>query len=430
MLAGLPLAVGDDEAARLLTELGATVLPAEPWPRDDWASSGAMALTGRADGPPLRAPGRPAAVMRGALLATELLARAGGWDGPSLPGPELLGERAALAGLARRAPFSAGGALRVLRCADGPLGLSLPRPSDWESLPALLGRPVSGWADIEAVAAARSAVELVELGRLLGLGLGRPGEAAGPAIRFAGSGPRRPWRWEPPVVVDLSSLWAGPLCAHLLGLLGARVIKVESSTRPDGARLGSRAFYDLLHAGHESVALDLGSPDGRRLLGDLLEVADVVVEASRPRALEQLGIDADALSRSRCWLSITGHGLTDGHAVGFGDDAAIAGGLLAVDPHSGTFAPCGDAIADPLAGAHAALAAVACRLGGSTGRVDIALSGVAASCLGGDEWRIPHYRSEECAIHGQPQPPRARRATGRAADLGEHTDAVCKELLC
>ena len=39
-----------------------------------------------------------------------------------------------------------------------------------------------------------------------------------------------------PLVVDLSALWAGPLCAHLLGLAGARVVKVESLGRPDGAR--------------------------------------------------------------------------------------------------------------------------------------------------------------------------------------------------
>ena len=43
------------------------------------------------------------------------------------------------------------------------------------------------------------------------------------------------------MVVDLSSLWAGPLVGHLLLRAGARVVKVESTTRPDGARRGSHA---------------------------------------------------------------------------------------------------------------------------------------------------------------------------------------------
>ena len=112
----------------------------------------------------------------------------------------------------------------------------------------------------------------VEAATLLGLPVGRLGEAAGsPALRAeqvvpAGPGsdvapdPDAP----PGLVVDLSSLWAGPLCAQLLGQAGARVVKVESTTRPDGARQGPAGFYDLLHAGQRSVALDLTSPPGGR----------------------------------------------------------------------------------------------------------------------------------------------------------------------
>src|SRR4029453_19173112 len=98
----------------------------------------------------------------------------------------------------------------------------------------------------------------------------------------------------PPLVVDLSSLWAGPLCAHLLGLQGARVVKVESTGRPDGARRGPAAFFDLLHGGPRGVARDLRDPAGAACLRRLLAAADVVVEASRPRALRQLGIEAEA----------------------------------------------------------------------------------------------------------------------------------------
>jgi crotonobetainyl-CoA:carnitine CoA-transferase CaiB-like acyl-CoA transferase len=97
------------------------------------------------------------------------------------------------------------------------------------------------------------------------------------------------------LVADLSSLWAGPLCTHLLQQAGARVVKVESVHRPDGARNGPAAFFDLLHGGQEAVAIDFRHEDGRSALRRLLAAADIVVEASRPRALEQLGIVAETL---------------------------------------------------------------------------------------------------------------------------------------
>jgi hypothetical protein len=116
---------------------------------EDWATSGAMVLTGRTDGPALPAPGAPASCARGALLALDALARLAGRP-VKLPGTEVLSERAALIGLRRRAPFSAGGAFRLLRAADGWFGLNLPRESDVELLPALFGGSVSAdWADLE-----------------------------------------------------------------------------------------------------------------------------------------------------------------------------------------------------------------------------------------------------------------------------------------
>src|SRR4051794_23939288 len=85
--------------------------------------------------------------------------------------------------------------------------------------------------------------------------------------------PRRPM--DGLLVVDFSALWAGPLCANLLGLAGARVVKVETPSRPDGARGGNPDFYRLLHAGHRSVVADPHEPDGRRFLHALVEAADV-----------------------------------------------------------------------------------------------------------------------------------------------------------
>ena len=179
------------------------------------------------------------------------------------------------------------------------------------------------------------------------------------------------------MVVDLSSLWAGPLCTRLLHERGARVIKVESTTRPDGARRGPAAFFEVMHRGKGFVALDFKSG----ALTDLLRTADVVVEGSRPRALEQLGIDARALLEHgpRVWLSITGHGRDEPQRnwVGFGDDAAVAGGLVA---HTDDGTPCflGDAIADPLTGIAGAAAVLDALKAGGRWLIDCNLAGVAA----------------------------------------------------
>jgi hypothetical protein len=192
------------------------------------------------------------------------------------------------------------------------------------------------------------------------------------------------------LVVDLSAMWAGPLCARLLGLAGLRVVKVESTRRPDGARGGDPAFFRWLHGGHESVALDLASTAGRVALARLVAAADVVIEASRPRALAQLGIDAEAVVAARpgtTWVSITGYGRTGEGAgrVAFGDDAAVAGGLVARDAE-GRPVFCGDAIADPITGLHAAAAALASVAAGGGHLLDVAMAdAVAATCA--TPWR-------------------------------------------
>src|SRR5262249_14558999 len=141
-------------------------------------------------------------------------------------------------------------------------------------------------------------------------------------------GPRRRGS-ESPVVMDLSSLWAGPLCAHLLGKTGARVVKVESTSRLDGARNGAKAVYNLLHMGHDSVTVDLAADPA--LLRALLRAADVVIEASRPRALAQLGIDPlECVANGTVWVSLTGYGGVGDEAlrIGFGDDVAAGAGLV------------------------------------------------------------------------------------------------------
>jgi hypothetical protein len=144
-----------------------------------------------------------------------------------------------------------------------------------------------------------------------------------------------------PVVVDLSALWAGPLCGALLHDVGAAVVKVESTGRPDGARRGTPAFFDRLNCSKASVALDLDDRFGVTALRSLIEWADVVIESSRPRALQQIVIDvasilSDPSTRPRVWVSITAHGRQgEPERIGFGDDAPAAGGLV-VDGREGS----------------------------------------------------------------------------------------------
>ncbi len=273
--------------------------------------------------------------------------------------------------LGERTPAT--GAGRLLRAADGWLAVNLPREDDLAAVPAWLQVDDGGepWAAVEAAVPSRTCAELVARATLLGLPVAALGEVAAPPepVAAARVGEAEPLA-RPPLVVDLSALWAGPLCTRLLADRGAEVVKVESPTRPDGARRGPRAFFDRLNAGKRSVVCELDGPE----LADLLQQADVVVVAARARALARLGLTPERFA-PKVWLSITGYGRSFDR-VAFGDDAAVAGGLVAWDGDGPVFLA--DAVADPLTGVAAAAAAdLALR---SEGRwvVDAALAGVAA----------------------------------------------------
>jgi hypothetical protein len=390
-----------------------------------------MALTGRPDGPPLGAPASVVEVLeRAAAQLAEASTRLG--RPVQVDGPRLLGERAALMGLARGGRTSCGGATRLLRAADGWVAVCLSRDEDVALLPAWLGvdpRPEHVWPAVAAVVERRPAAAVVASGIELGLPcaeLGEPRDGAPPGVRVeavASTAPARPVRSTDGLrVVDLSSLWAGPLCGQLLVASGLRVVKVESTRRPDGARRGKREFFDLLNAGKECVALDLMAADGVRRLHALVRWADVVIESSRPRALEQLGIRArDVLAgvRTRVWISITGHGCVEPHRhrVGFGDDAAVAGGLVAWDDG----APCflGDAAPDPASGLLAGTAVVDRLLEGGRWLVDVSLSRTAALLAVGEVTR---------PWHGRVADPTARPPSGVAPELGADTARVLAEV--
>jgi hypothetical protein len=433
-----------------------------------WAASGAMLLTGRPDGPPL---GPPEGFVTRLGAVGDILAQTSRALGRPVEVDvlALLGERAALAGLHRGGDVSCGGAARLLPAADGWLAVNLPRPEDVGLLPAWLadagldpermtqrngghsplgvgvGPGPAVWTAVAAAVAAGPAGPLAERAHLLGLAVAavphRPPAvalAAGPMAglpvvahrivdREAGGG------LAGLVVADLSSLWAGPLCSNLLQRAGARVVKVESVHRPDGARGGPPAFFDLLHAGQESVAVDFGTPEGRADLRRLLGAVDVVVEGSRPRALEQLGIGAETLLAEASgtgagplvWVSITGYGRAapGRDRIAFGDDAAAAGGLVVWDETGPCF--CADAVADPCAGIVAATAVLRALGAGGRWLLDIPMHDVAAHLAGPSASGPGPDGSGEAALVAAP--PRARAVLGRGPALGEHTGTVFAE---
>jgi len=293
--------------------------------------------------------------------------------------PAALFRRARLAGHAIPGRTSAGGSCHLLRAADGWTAVNLARPDDLAAVPALVAL-LSGADDepLQRVARRTKAAEVAASAQLLGIAASEHASATGPPLRAERLGEQCARDTAALRVVDLSALWAGPLCARLLGLAGARVVKVESTNRPDGARAGSPAFYRWLHEGHDSLVLDFSSG----ALAEVVAGADVVIEASRARALRRLGVHAEeflAARPGRVWVSITGYGRDDDR-IAFGDDAAVAGGLTGLDAE-GDPVFLGDALADPVTGIHAAHATARSLATGGGELLSLAMSACAASLV-------------------------------------------------
>jgi len=385
-----------------------------------WARSGAQWLTAPGVGVPERL------VRSIAGIAAHLDDSGVGVSGLTGGNPvALLAERAAVMGFGPAGRDTCGGAGRLVCCGDGWLALSLTRAADVDLVPAWLETDLPDlesdpWPAVEAAVAHRSATELGDRAAELGLACAVVGETVdhGP-VRVDRVGDAPAHRCAGALVVNLSALWAGPLAGDLLARLGARVVKVESVGRPDGGRR-ARRFFQALHGRCESVALDFTTDRGRGQLAELLARADVVIEGSRPRALEQLGIDARQVAAGGpvVWLSITGHGRVGAAAqrVGFGDDAAAGGGLVGEVGGEPRFVA--DAVADPLTGLVAASTVVQLLERGGRWMVDVALARVAASMS-------PVAHGATAAAH--PDRPRPRRDPGAALPLGRDTDRVLAE---
>jgi CoA:oxalate CoA-transferase len=125
------------------------------------------------------------------------------------------------------------------------------------------------------------------------------------------------------VVLDLTRVLAGPYGTRLLADLGARVIKIERPRDGDDMRKNhlqvepgrsdQSTYFIRINAGKESVAVDLGHPQGRAVVTDLCRVADVLVENFAPGVVDKLGLGYATMAAVKpdlVYCSISGFGQT------------------------------------------------------------------------------------------------------------------------
>lgn len=124
-------------------------------------------------------------------------------------------------------------------------------------------------------------------------------------------------------VIELCQIVSGPLACMMLADQGAEVIKVESTGTGDLIRLAGygglpfQMMFANCNRGKQSLAVDLGTDEGRAIVKELFKTADVVVQNYRPGAVERLGLgpdDALAINPRLVYVSITGYGATGPYA--------------------------------------------------------------------------------------------------------------------
>ncbi|MFF9812813.1 CaiB/BaiF CoA transferase family protein [Streptomyces sp. NPDC014006] len=185
-------------------------------------------------------------------------------------------------------------------------------------------------------------------------------------------------------VLDLATLFAGPLAATFLGDFGAEVIKVEHPAKPDPSRGhgpakdGIGLWWKVLGRNKRTLTLDLSTPGGRTTLLRLAAGADVIVENFRPGTLEKWDLGWEELSAANPRLvlaRVTAFGQFGpyAHRPGFGTLAEAMSGFAAItgEPDTPpTLPPFGlaDSVA-ALATAYAVMTALAARERTGAGQV-------------------------------------------------------------
>jgi len=188
-------------------------------------------------------------------------------------------------------------------------------------------------------------------------------------------------------VVDFSTVVSGPLCAQILGDLGADVVKVETprgdSTRMMGPpfRGGMTSVFSQVNRNKRCLTLDLKQPEGVAVAHRLASRADLVIENFRPGVSDRLGIGYETLSAANpglVYVAISGFGPDGPYADLPAYDTVIQGltGFMQIQGENDDPKLIRGIAADKTSGLTAAYAAIAAlfsreRNGGRGQRVDV-----------------------------------------------------------
>lgn len=177
-------------------------------------------------------------------------------------------------------------------------------------------------------------------------------------------------------IADLTAFWAGPVATQFLGALGADVVKVEGVRRPDGMRFsaGRPPTWDqwwewgpvflCSNNNKRGVSIELGTEAGRAVALKLIAASDLVIENFSPRVMENFDLQWDAVSAANpraVMVRMPAFGL-DGpwrDRVGFAQTMEQATGMAWITGHAEGPPVIPRGVCDPIAGLHAAFAAVA-----------------------------------------------------------------------
>ena len=147
-------------------------------------------------------------------------------------------------------------------------------------------------------------------------------------------------------ILDLSRVLACPFATMVLAELGARVIKVEQPGSGDETRTfepqlaKDSAYYFACNRSKESITVNLRSPEGKKIVRELAQKADVLVENFPVGTLGRYGLDFASLSSLNprlVFVSCTGFGQTGPYADKKGYDTVFQamGGLMSLTGEKG-----------------------------------------------------------------------------------------------
>ncbi len=194
-------------------------------------------------------------------------------------------------------------------------------------------------------------------------------------------------------VIDMSSVWAGPMAARILADLGASVLKVSAPAKrvgsySSGSKQWDRDFYAILNDRNKLATwADLSREDDRELLLEQAARADVLIENFLPGSLQRLGLGHDRLlsvSPNLTVVSMPAMGLSgpDRAAAGYGSTIEQSAGIgwLYTDsegrPHRS-----GVNFSDPIAALWAAVGAILGSRSGGGAVVEVSQQEAALSLM-------------------------------------------------